>query len=119
METYVGLSGVIVPNTGTGVVIKSIQSDVNTATADGVWVAVSGSYGTTEYTFNAMSPIVGDLRFAESEEIAITYDDGGTAAELTNIVINYIFYGDQITYMTCDPSRIRRTPDRNTWKDKL
>jgi hypothetical protein len=119
METYVGLSGVIIPNTGMGVVIKSIQSDVNTTTADGIWVAVSGSLGTTEHTFNAMSPIVGDFRFAESEEVAITYDDGGTSGELTNIVINYILYGDQIAYMTLDPSRIHRVPHANTWTDKL
>ena len=115
MENYVGLSGVIEPNVGMGIIVKSIQADVNTYDADGVWVAISGSFGGFEYTFNAMRPVEGTFKFAKDEIINIYYDDGGTAGELMNVNINYIQYGDNLMYMQADPSRVHRTPRRLEW----
>ena len=115
METYIGLSGVISPPTGMGVIVKSIQSDVVSDSAAGVWVAISGSYGSIEYTFNAIRPVEGTFKFNEGEDVTVYYDNGELSGQMMNILVNYIQYGDQYMFMQADPSRVHRTPRRLEW----
>jgi len=114
MKSYIGLSGVIGVHPGTAITVKGVQIDYNNSIPSGAWVSISGSLGGGDYTFSAIEPVVSDINFAYDEDVFVTYTDNG-ATVVNNIAINYIYRGDQIAYMTMDPSRIHRTPSRNLW----
>lgn len=108
METLIGLSGVIDCPTTQGIVIKSIQVDVSDPATTDVVTTLSGSLG-TEYTFNAISPVVQDLKFKYEETVDMT--SSGTS--IVTVIVNYIIRGDQQPYMTMSPSRrYKRTPGK-------
>lgn len=110
MESFVGLSGNIHVHTTQAVMVKSVQADVSDPTTNDVSIQISGSLG-TEYNFNAVSPVVGDFLFKYDEQIAIS--SSGTS--LQNVIVNYVFRGDQLSYMSGDPSRVNR-PQIGKWK---
>ncbi len=117
MNTWTAQSGMIVCPPGLGIMVKSVQTDVNTQSADDVYVSISGEYGRAgvERTFTAIVPVVGDFRFEPEEDVYITTSDAGSTVDINTVIINYVFYGDQSMYMAADPSRIHRTPARNEW----
>ena len=92
MNTYVGISGDLSCPLGLGIEVRSIQADVLDASVTDVTVTLSGSLG-TRYSFNAITPVVGDFRFAVEEDVNVD-----SAGSINNLVLNYIFYGDQVKY---------------------
>jgi len=118
MENWIGQSGVIGViggHPGLGIMVKSIQVDYNTASPDSAYVTLSGSFGGAEKTFAAIRPVITDIQFALEEDVYVTSSDAGATEDINNIIINYIYYGDQTAYMQYDPTRIHRTPARNQW----
>jgi len=103
MESFNGLTGTITCPTAMGVTIKSVQSDVSDPTVTDVNVSISGSLG-TEYTVSAVSPIVTDLIFKVDETITVA-----ASGTLNMCSINYVYRGDEPTYMTQDPNRAYNT----------
>ena len=109
-NSFVGLSGTIRCPLAQAIEIRSVQSDITDPSASDIEVTISGSLG-TEYTFNAVSPVVGEFHFAYDEQIAVT----STGTSLLNVVINYIYYGHKEDYMATSPSRVQR-PEIGKWK---
>ena len=102
MEQYIGLSGVITCPTEQHIMIKSLQADVLDASSTDVLVTLTGSEGTT-YSFNAITPVVTELKYKVNEDITVSY-----AGAVNNVVLRYITLGDTTSYMQADPSRVNR-----------
>ncbi len=115
MNTWIAQSGEIETGPGLGILIKSIQIDVNNQSADDVYVTLSGAYGRNTSTFTAIVPIVGDFRYELEENVHVLTSDVGSTQDINNVIINYVHYGDQTIYMQADPTRIPTPPPESQW----
>ena len=102
MESFIGLSGILVPRPAQGFTIKSIATDLSDTTVTNVNVTLSGNLG-THHSFSAITPVIATLVFKLDESITIT-----SSGTLNKVIINYISRGDMRDYMQADPSRIIR-----------
>lgn len=92
MNSFVGVSGYIACPQDQAISIQSLASAGE--------VSISGSLGTF-YDFVTVSPISNaNYRFATNEAVTI--------AGMQSVALNYVFYRDQVSYMTQDPSRANR-----------
>jgi len=99
METFISNSGVLTPNTAMGVEVKNLQIDTSTTTD----VTLSGSLGNYYGPFNGISPIDADMRFGVDE--IITVASTVASGVVNSVIINYVYYTNNSTYMIEDPSR--------------
>jgi len=105
MNTFVGLSGIIVSPDHLGIEIKSVQADVTDPSTNDVLITLTGSFGTA-YEFSAVSPVVGEFTFEKDEDVYIS----SVGTSLNTVVINHVFYGSQNAFLRLDSSRPMNVP---------
>jgi len=94
MENFIGLSGLIQCPSNLGIMIKSVQADVNDASVTNVGVTISGVGTGTSYDFNAITPVLPDIRLPYQAQASVT-----SSGSLRNVVIGYVYYGDMKNHM--------------------
>ena len=88
MNSFINTAGTIDCSSRLGIRIKSIQADVSDPAATDISVTLSGVVSGDVYTFNAVSPVVADIKFGKNENVAVT----SAGATLNTVAVNYIYY---------------------------